>query len=100
MFCNIRNTNFCIWIINIISIATTFTYSNTKRINYRIITININNLWSCFTFLIFIEIQFNEEFAFAKFDKIVSPMKNIFLKNLNILIYIMLFLLLNIYECL
>ena len=39
----------------------------------------------------FIEIQFNREFAFVKFDKIVNPMKNNFLTNLNILIYTTLF---------
>ena len=39
---------------------------------------------------LFIEIQFNGEFAFVKSDKIVNPMKNIFLTNLNIFIYIML----------
>ena len=95
-------------IVNIITITTTFTSFNTKRVKYGIITININNLWSCFTFLIFIEIQFNgiafnREFAFVKFvkfDKILNPMNNTFLANLNIFIYIMSFFLLNIYECL
>ena len=32
--------------------ATTFTCFNTKRIKYRLITININNFWSYFTCLI------------------------------------------------
>ena len=43
----------------------------------------------------FIEIQFNEValngIAFVKFDKISNPMKNTFLTNLNIFIYIILF---------
>ena len=47
-----RNTNFSIWIINIITIATTFTCFNAKKIKYWIITININNFRSCFTLLI------------------------------------------------
>ena len=38
----------------------------------------------------FIKIQLNGEFAFAKFDKIVNPMKKTFLTNLNIFIYTML----------
>ena len=37
----------------IITIAATFIYFNTKRIKYGIITININNFWIYFTFLIF-----------------------------------------------
>ena len=49
---------------------------------------------------LFIQKQLNREFAFVKFDKTVNPMKNIFLTNLNILINIMLFFSLNIYECL
>ena len=48
---------------------------------------------------LFIEIQFNE-LALVKSDKIVSPMKNTFLTNLNIFIYTMLFFSLNIYKCL
>ena len=39
----------------------------------------------------FIEIRLGGEFAFVKSDKIVNPMKNIFLTNLNIAIYTMLF---------
>ena len=50
----------------------------------------------------FMEIQFNgvvlSGITFAKFDKIVNPMKNTFLTNLNTFIYIMLFFSLNIYE--
>ena len=38
----------------------------------------------------FIEIQFNGV-AFVKFDKIVNPMENTFLTNLNIFIYTMFF---------
>ena len=53
---------------------------------------------------LFTEIQLNgitfNEFAFVKSDKIVNPMKNTFLTNLNIFIYIMLFFSLNIHECL
>ena len=45
---------FCIWIVNIITITTTFTRFNTKKVKYGIITVNINNLRSCFTFLIFL----------------------------------------------
>ena len=49
------------------------------------------------------EIQLNgiafNEFAFVKLHKIVNPMKNTFLTNLNIFIYTMLFFSLNIYEC-
>ena len=44
-------TYFCVWIINIITIATSFTYFNTKMIKYRIITVNINNFRPCFTCL-------------------------------------------------
>ena len=62
-FYNIRNTNFWIRIINIITTAATFAYFNTKRIKCRIITININNLVSHSWY--FIEIQF-KEFAFIK----------------------------------
>ena len=40
--------------------------------------ININDFWSYF---ILIEIQFNKEFAFVKFDKIVIPRKKPFLMN-------------------
>ena len=43
----------------------------------------------------FIEIQLNG-IAFVKSDKIVNPTKNAFLTNLNIFIYTMLFLSLNI----
>ena len=43
----------------------------------------------------FNEIQFNgiafNGVAFVKFDKIVNPMNNTFLANLNIFLYIMLF---------
>ena len=51
-FNNIRNTYFCTWIVDIVATTTAFTCFNTKRIKYRLITININNLWSYFTFLI------------------------------------------------
>ena len=47
----------------------------------------------------FIEIQFNGV-AFVKFDKIVNPMENTFLTNLNIFIYTMFFFSLSIYKCL
>ena len=43
----------------------------------RLISININNLWSCFTLLIVIEIQFNA-FILTKLDKVVNPMKKLF----------------------
>ena len=91
-FYNIRNTNFCIWIVNIITTTTTFTRFNTKWKKHRLTSININNLWSCFTLLLLIEIQLNgiafNEFAFVKLDKIVNPMKNtFFLTNLNIFVY-------------
>ena len=39
-------------------------------------------------------------FTFVKFEKIVNPMKNTFLTNLNVFIYTMIFFSLNIYECL
>ena len=59
MFYNVSNTNVCIWIVNIITITIAFNCFNTKRVKYGIITIKINHLWSCFTFLIF---AFNREF--------------------------------------
>ena len=69
--------------------TTTFTCLNTKRIKYRIITVNINNFRSCFTLLItqLIEIQLNE-FTLVKLDRIVNSIKNTFLMNRNILYYI------------
>ena len=47
-----------------------------------------------------IEIQFNgialdKEFTFVKFDRIVNPMKNTFLTNLNCFIYTMFFFLIK-----
>ena len=52
IFNNIGNIQFCRWIIDIITTTTAFTCFNTKRKKHRIIRININNLWSYFTFLI------------------------------------------------
>ena len=50
---NIRNTDFCIRIVDTITTATIFTCFNTKWKKHMLISININNLWwSCFTFLI------------------------------------------------
>ena len=48
---------------------------------------------------LFNEIAF-KELAFVKSDKIVNPMKNTFVTNLNIFIYTMLFFSLNICGCL
>ena len=45
-FYYIRDTYFCIWIIDIITTATTFICFNNKRIKYGFITININNFRS------------------------------------------------------
>ena len=46
-------TNFQgIGIIHFVTTTAAFTCFNTKRIKYRLVTININNLWSYFTFLI------------------------------------------------
>ena len=75
------------WIINIITTTNGLTCFNTKRIKYRLITININNFWSYLTCLIIIEIQLNRV-ALNGFtdDKIVNPVKNIFLINPNIFI--------------
>ena len=53
IFCAvIGNTHFCIWIIDVVTITTAFTCFDTKRIKYRLITININNLWFFLTFFI------------------------------------------------
>ena len=51
-FYNIRNTQFCIWIVDIMTTTTAFTCFNTKRRKHRFFTININNLWFYFAFLI------------------------------------------------
>ena len=56
---------------------------------HRFISININNLGSCFKLLIILEIQLNG-IVFVKPDKIVNPTKNTFLTNPNIFICIML----------
>ena len=51
-FSNIRNTQFGIGIIDIVTTTTTFTGFNTIKKKYRIIPNNINNFWPYFTFLI------------------------------------------------
>ena len=51
-FYNIRNTQFCTWIVDIVTTTTAFTCFNTKRKKHKVISINNNNLWSYFTFLI------------------------------------------------
>ena len=40
---SLRNSDFCIWIINVITVTTTFIYLNTKRIKHGIITITISD---------------------------------------------------------
>ena len=58
-FYNIRNTQFWIGIIDIVTTTTTFTCFNPQRKKHRFITINTNNLWSLHSWL-FIEIQLNK----------------------------------------
>ena len=48
------------WTIDTATTTAAFACFDTKRIKYRLITININNFWFYFTFLIVIEIHFNE----------------------------------------
>ena len=47
-----RNSQFCEWIIDIVATTTAFTCFNAIKNRNRVISININNLWSYFTFLI------------------------------------------------
>ena len=74
--------------MDIVATTTALACFNTKRIKYRLITININNFWSYFTFLLVTEMHVSgvtvKQFTF---DKIVNPVKNVFLINLNILLY-------------
>ena len=84
-FYNIRNTNFCIRIINITTTATAFIVSiiNGKNTGSSPLTLTTCGLVLHFWF--FIQIQLNgiafKELAFVKSDKIVNPRKSGFLIN-------------------
>ena len=79
VFYNIRNTQFWICTINIVTTTTALTCFNTKKIKYRVITINISNFSSYFTFLTIHEIQLNgvvlNQFTLVKVDKNANPVK-------------------------
>ena len=87
-----RKTHFCIWIIDIAATTAAFTCFNTKKIKYRLITININNFLS-YILNYTLKTHFNGvAFSRAVFngftpDKNVNPVKNAFLVNPNILLY-------------
>ena len=51
-FFTTSGTQFYTWIIDIVTSTTAFSCFDTERKEHRVIPININNLWSYFTFLI------------------------------------------------
>ena len=86
LFYNIRNTNFCIRIVNIITSTTTFTRFNTNGKNTGSFLLTLTTCGFVLHSRLFIEIQLNE-LALAEPDKKANPMENTFLTNPNIFIY-------------
>ena len=78
IFGNMCNTQFSIWIIDIITISTPFIYFNTKRIKYRLIIVDI--CYFCSYFLhsrLFIETH-SKEFIFdgLKLKNVIAVKKH------------------------
>ena len=90
VFYNIRDTNFCIRIIDIITTTTTFTCFNTKWKNTGSSPLTLTTWGLVLDSRLLIVIQINE-FAFVTFDKIVNPTKISFYANPKIFIHTMLY---------